>query len=379
MSAPDALIVGGGVIGLSIGWRAARRGLQVTIVERGEPGAGTSWVAAGMIAPIAEAEPTERALLELTRHSADAYPQFVDELEAQAGREVGYLRCGTLMVARDADEAAVLRREQAMRNELRLPVTSLTPTEARRLEPALAPTVRGALELSQDRAIDPRALTAALHTAFLDAGGELVAAEVGGLTVERGAVTGVRLADGGALKAGRTVIAAGPWAGSLGGLPEQARITLRPVKGQILGLRDPAGPGLFTRVLRMQPGYLVPRGDGRYVLGASVEERGFDTTATVGPVFELLRDAIELVPGLSELVIEEIEVGIRPGTEDNMPAIGPGALENLVWATGHYRHGILLAPATAELVLALLTGEPPSPLAGAFTPGRFAARQTVTV
>jgi glycine oxidase len=331
-----------------------------------------------MIAPVAEAEPTERPLLELTRRSADAYPQFVEELEAQAGREVGYLRCGTLMVARDADEAAVLRREQAMRTDLGLPVAALTPTEARRLEPALAPTMRGALELDGDRAIDPRALTAALHTAFLDAGGELIHAEVRDIALERNTVAGVALADSTTLKAAQTVIAAGPWAAALGGLPEHARLTLRPVKGQILGLHDPSGPGLFTRVLRMQPGYLVPRGDGRYVLGASIEERGFDTTATVGPVFELLRDAVELVPGLSELVIDEIQVGIRPGTQDNMPAIGPGALPNLYWATGHYRHGILLAPATAEIAVAHLCGEPPSPLAGAFAPRRFAARQTVT-
>jgi glycine oxidase len=143
-------------------------------------------------------------------------------------------------------------------------------------------------------------------------------------------------------------------------------------------LRDVAGPGLLSRVLRMQPGYVVPRGDGRYVLGASVEERGFDTTNTVGPVYELLRDAIELLPGLSELVIEELEAGIRPGTPDNRPVIGPGALPGLQWATGHYRHGILLAPVTAELVADALTGAEPDPLAAEVTPHRFAAVEAVT-
>ena len=127
---------------------------------------------------------------------------------------------------------------------------------------------------------------------------------------------------------------------------------LRPVKGQILRLHDPAGPGLLTRVLRMSPGYVVPRGDGRYVLGATMEERGFDTTVTAGAVFELLRDAIELVPGIAELVIDELIAGLRPATPDNAPAIGPGALDGLHWATGHYRHGILLAPITAELLAA---------------------------
>ncbi|MHB8692470.1 MAG: glycine oxidase ThiO [Solirubrobacteraceae bacterium] len=374
----DALIVGGGVIGLAVGWRAARSGMRVTIVERGAPGAGTSRVAAGMIAPISEAEPAQRPLLELTQYSAAAFPRFVEELQAQAGRDAGYLRCGTLMVARDADEAAVLRREHAMRTELGLPVRALTPSEARALEPALAPTMRGALEFDGDRAIDPLALTAALSTAFANAGGELIAAEVAAIEHADGAITGVEVKAGRVIDATQVVIAAGPWSPAIEGLPEHARVPLRPVKGQILSLRDPAGPGLFTRVLRMQPGYLVPRGDGRYALGASVEERGFDTAVTAGPVFELLRDAIELVPGLSELQIEELSAGIRPTTPDNMPAIGPGSLDGLYWATGHYRHGILLAPATAELVLAALCGEPPPiPGAAAFAPGRFRARQTV--
>ena len=377
----DAVIVGGGVIGLSVGWRAARAGLKVAIVERDEPGAATSWVAAGMIAPIAEAEPTERPLLELTRHSAESYPAFVEELKADSGLDPLYLHCGTLMVARDADEAAVLKRELAMRTELGLPVAPVTPSEARRLEPALAPTLRGALAFDGDRAIDPRALTAALSAAFASAGGSLVRATVARVALSRDgrAATGVELEDGSSLSATNTVIAAGPWSGALSGLPDGARVPLRPVKGQILGLRDPAGPGLVSHVIRMQPGYLVPRGDGRYALGASVEEKGFDTAATVGPVFELLRDATELVPGLSELILEEVSVGTRPGTPDNMPAIGRGALTSLYWATGHYRHGILLAPATAELIVSQLTGEPVSPLADAFAPSRFAARQTVTV
>jgi glycine oxidase len=146
---------------------------------------------------------------------------------------------------------------------------------------------------------------------------------------------------------------------------------VRPVKGQILRLRDPAGPGLLTRVLRMDPGYLVPRGDGRYVLGATMEERGYETDVTAGGVFELLRDAIELVPGLSELVIEEQEAGLRPGTPDNAPALGRGALRGLHWAAGHHRNGILLAPITADLLLQSLTGEPLHPLAAPFAPDRF--------
>jgi glycine oxidase len=169
-------------------------------------------------------------------------------------------------------------------------------------------------------------------------------------------------------------VAAGPWSGQIDGLPEDARVPIRPVKGQILRLHDPAGPGLLTRVLRMPPAYLVPRGDGRYVLGATMEERGFDTTVTAGAVFELLRDASELVPGISELVIDELSAGLRPGTPDNEPVIGHGAVRGLHWATGHYRNGVLLAPLTASIVVAGLTGDPPPehvPL-GAFAPQRFA-------
>jgi glycine oxidase len=144
------------------------------------------------------------------------------------------------------------------------------------------------------------------------------------------------------------------------------------VKGQILRLRDPAGPGLLGHVIRMQPGYLVPRGDGRYVLGATMEEQGFDSSVTAGGAFELLRVATELVPGISELAIEELQAGLRPATPDNAPALGPGALAGLHWAAGHFRHGILLAPITAELLAASLAGEQPPALAAAFAPARFA-------
>jgi glycine oxidase len=300
-----------------------------------------------MIAPIAEAEPSEPALLPLARESAAAYPAFVSELIDASGLDPGYRRCGTLLVARDADEAAALERERAFREELGLPVRRVLGSEARALEPALSPTVRLGLEIPDDHAIDPRALCRALCAALEP--DVIVRGEVAEVLPGRG----VRLADGSVLEAQQVVIAAGPWSAALPGAPP---LELRPVKGQILALRDPAGPGLVERVIRMQPGYLVPRGDGRYVLGATVEERGFDLSVTAGPVWELLRDAIELVPGVSELVIEELMVGIRPGTPDNRPVLGPSGVDGIHWATGHYRHGILLAPITAEIVVGGLLG-----------------------
>ncbi len=172
------------------------------------------------------------------------------------------------------------------------------------------------------------------------------------------------LADGEGVNAGQVVLAAGAWTGEIAGLPAHARVPVRPVKGQILRLRDPAGPGLLERVVRFEGGYLVPRGDGRYVLGATVEERGFEERPTVGGVYELLRDARELVPGLLELQIEELSVGFRPSTPDNTPVIGRGAVEGLVWATGHHRNGILLAPLTAELVAEALVAHPGNSVIG---------------
>jgi glycine oxidase len=361
----DVAIIGGGVIGLAVAWRAAQRGLRVTVLERGDFGAGTSRVAAGMIAPISEARTTERPLLKLALASAESYPAFVEELIEASGRDPGYLACGTIAVARDNDEAGALERELEIRQRLGLPVQRLRASDARRLEPGLTPAVRLALEVPDDHAVDPRELCAALAAAASRAGAELRGGEeVPELSTAGGRVVGVALVGGQEIRAEHVVVAAGVWSARLG------RVPIHPVKGQILRLHDPSGPGLLTRALRMQGGYVVPRGDGRYVLGATVEERGFDTTVTAGAMFQLLRDAIELLPGLAELVMDELSAGLRPGTPDNAPMVGPGAVPGLHWATGHYRHGILLAPITAEIVLDCLTGSsaPPELL----SPLRFA-------
>ena len=256
----------------------------------------------------------------------------------------------------------------------------LRASEAREREPALAPTVRLALEAPDDHSVDPRRVMAALRRAC-ELEGVLIrehthvhalelepnTKRVVGVRVSRqwgGAMEAGGVCDGGVLEDGAcesiyardVVVAMGAWSGGLGGLPEGAGVPVRPVKGQIMRLRDPAGPGLLQRVVRFDGGYLVPRGDGHYVLGATVEERGFEPQATAGGVYELLRDGHELVPGISELRIEELGVGYRPGTPDNAPMIGSGALKGLMWATGHYRNGILLAPLTAELVTRSLLG-----------------------
>jgi glycine oxidase len=342
---------------LSIAWRARARGLSVAVFDRGEIGAGTSRVAAGMLAPVAEADAGERPLLDLCLRSARRWPAFAQELTEATGIDLGYRTSGTLLLARDRDEAEALERERDLRERLELRVERLLPSAARRLEPALAPTLRGALQLPDDHAVDPRLVCAALARAAQDAGAVLR--------------PGVVVSDLAELPGEQLVVAAGPWSSAFG---DEARV--RPVKGQSLRLLDPAGPGLVERVMRWDGGYLVPRDDGRYVLGATTEERGFDTTVTAGGAYELLRDAAELIPGVLELEVEEAIAGLRPGTPDNAPIIGRSRSDpRVVWATGHYRNGVLLAPVTAELVVAELAGEPAE---HAFGPGRFARAAEVT-
>jgi len=364
-SAP-LVVIGGGVVGLAIAWRACAQGLRAVVLEAGRIAGGASHHAAGMIAPVAEVAPAEEAVLELGLRSAAMYPEFLAALAADTGgAPVGYLRCGTLMVARDADEAEALERERALRERRGLSVARLAPSEARRREPALAPTLRMALDLPDDHVIDPRALCAALASAIARRGGTV--RERARATAVRGRT--VRLADGSRVSAGAIVIAAGALGGALAGAGEP--VPSRPVKGQIMRLHDPEGPGLLTRVIRFAPTYVVPRGDGRYVIGGTSEERGLDTSVTAGAALSLLREAAELVPGVAELVLDEFTAGIRPGTPDNLPAIGPASSEGVWWATGHYRGGVLLAPATAELLVAALCGEGDDPLLARLAPARF--------
>jgi len=339
----------------------------VCVLDRGALGSATSNVAAGMLAPISEADAGERALLALGLDSARRWPAFAAELEDASGLRVDHRTRGTLLVARDRDEAEALERELALRRRFELRAERVLPSQARRLEPALAPTVRLGLDVPDDHAVDPRLTAAALARAAERAGAVL---RPGTEVAEVLAGEGARAASGELVRAAQVVVAAGPWSGVVPGVPEDARIPVRPVKGQSLRLRDPAGPGLIDRVVRWDGGYLVPRSDGRYVLGATSEEQGFDTRITGGAVHDLLRDGAELVPGVLELEVEELIAGLRPATPDNVPVIGRSPVApGLVWATGHYRNGVLLTPVTADLVAATLCGE--EAVDAAYGPQRF--------
>jgi glycine oxidase len=366
---PDLVVIGAGIAGLAVAHSACGRGLRPLVLDRGRPGGATTGVAAGMLGPVSEAAFGERELLALNLAAAARWPTWARDLGGGGRRE-----CGTLLVARDRDQAEALDREVAFRRDCGLPAERLLPTAARRLEPALAPTVRLALNVPDDHVADPAALVAALVTAIEGAGGEIrTGVEVSGIEFDGERASGVRLAGGEGVAGAHVVVAAGAWSGALSGIPERARVPVRPVKGQLLRLRDPAGPGLVERVIRSEEMYLVPRGDGRYVLGATVEERGFDTTVTAGALHDLLREAADVVPGVLELEVTETLAGLRPGTPDNAPALGPGLVEGLHWATGHFRHGILLAPITGEAVVAGLLDEPLPAEAAPFSAVRFAA------
>ena len=347
----DAIFVGGGVIGLACGWRAAQRGARVVVLERAEPPAGATNVAAGMLAPVGELTFGEPELLQLTLVSAALYPDFVTELEAAAGLETGYRREGALHVALDRDEAAHLRRVHDLQRSLGLEAEWLGPRQCRELEPGLTPSFHGGVFAAGEAAIDPRALSRALLAALAAAGVEVrTGAEVTAGLFEGERLAGVRTAAGEELRAAAVVLATGAWSGQAVWLPEEARPPVRPVKGEVLELRTRDGSPPCGRILASERVYLVPRPDGRLVVGATSEERGFDTAVSAGGVHELLREAYRLLPDVAELELVGAIAGLRPGTPDNLPLIGPGAIDGLVLATGHYRNGILLAPLTAKRI-----------------------------
>ena len=374
----DAVVVGGGVIGLGIAWRATQAGMTVTVVDEA-PGRGASWAAAGMLAPVTELHYGEDELLALNLASAARWPGFAAEVEEASGQPVGYRPGGTLAVARDADDNAAL--EDLYRFQLRcgLDVQRLRSRECRQLEPGLHPSIRGGVLAAGDHQVDNRALVLALLGACERAGVRMLAGRVAKLATQADRVTGVVLAGGEAHSAGTVVLAAGCWSGRLGGLAAEALVPVRPVKGQLLYLRGPADQPLCSGNVRGLEVYVVPRGDGRVVVGATVEEQGFDTRVTAGSVHDLLRAAMELLPDTAQLELLETVVGLRPGSPDNAPMLGPAGPEGLVVATGHYRNGILLTPVTADAVAELLaTGQVPE-LIAPFGPGRFAGRVAAEV
>ncbi len=359
MSAPRRVaIIGAGVIGLSIGWRLAQAGCRVAVFDRGPAGRGASWAAAGMLAAGIEAEPGEEALYALNRRSQELWPGFAAELQDASGIDIGLRQEGTLWAALTRDDAAQLRFHHDFQRKLGIKLEWLSGAEARRREPYLHPSIPAAVFSPDDHQVDNRLLVQALAVAFAHAGGRLRENRaVTALDVAGGRVTGLRLGDE-REPADLVVLAAGAWSPGLAGLPEAARPPVRPIKGQMLALAmDPAAP-LLRHVLWSGRAYLVPRRDGRLIVGGTTEERGFDARLTAGGMLALLEGAWRAVPGVAELELVESWAGFRPGSRDDAPVLGPSGVEGLVFATGHHRNGILLTPVTADAVSrTILSGE----------------------
>jgi glycine oxidase len=383
------VFVGGGVIGLACAWRAAQSGARVCVVERAEPPAGATNVAAGMLAPVSELSYGERDLLAMMLASGALWPDFVAEVEAASGIETGFRTTGALHVALDRDEAGELRRRHELQQELGLEAEWLTPTRCRDLEPGLTPTFVGGVLAGGEASVDPRALALALAAALREAGGELRT----GTEVVEGLWDGERLvgvrtsaSDNEPSSLGNpvgdqrqrvdvhadtVVLCNGAWSGQTPWLPAEARPNVRPVKGEVIELRPRQGePVPAERIIASERIYLVPRTDGRLIAGATQEERGFDTTVTAGGVHELLREAYRVLPDIAEMELVGMVAGLRPGTPDNLPIVGRGAVDGLLLATGHFRNGIMLAPITADAVVATLAGNLVPPTMAAAEPHR---------
>ena len=360
----NVIIIGGGVIGLGIGWQLAKTDASVTIYEQAEAGRAASWAAAGMLAPLAEAHTEEPDLLKLGCQSLACYPQWVQELETDAEMSIGYRVEGTLIVGLEPDDTHQLQHLYRAQQDLGLDVTWLTGREAREIEPALSPRVTAAIRCESDHQVDNRLMVKALGRAYQRYGGVLHEnSAVENIHIENGIAVGVKTRNGEKQNGDVIVLSAGCESAQIEGIPDTIRPPVRPVKGQMLALQMEDGitvKNVIRTVRARYPTsvYLVPRADGRLIVGATSEEMGFDTRLTAGGVFELLRGAWEAVPGVYELPLLETWAGLRPGSRDNAPILGETPIENLIYATGHYRNGILLTPITAyEIAKLILTGE----------------------
>jgi glycine oxidase len=371
---PRVAVIGAGVSGLGIGWRLALAGCPVTVFERGEAGRGASWAAAGMLAAGLEAEPGEERLLALNLEGQRLWPAFRDQLEAASGIGIGYREEGTLAIALTRDDAERLRFAFDFQRRHGIALEWLGALEARRLEPHLRPGLAAAVLSRSDHQVDNRRLVLALKEAFVLAGGTLREhAEVGALDLEEDRVRGI-VVKGDRHAADVVVLAGGAWSAGLEGLPAAGRPQVRPVKGQMLALRmDPAQP-LLRHVLWAPKGYLVPKPDGRLIVGGTVEERGFDPELTAGGVLALLEAAWRAVPAIEELPVDELWTGFRPTSRDDAPILGPTPIDGLFLATGHHRNGILLTPITALAVSDAILSRRVPEIIREFTIDRFAVR-----
>jgi glycine oxidase len=370
----DAVVIGGGVIGLAIA-RALRLGgvRRVTLLERGQTGREASHAAAGMLAPQVEAD-GPNAFLELACLSRDLYPAFADALRMESGLDIELERSGTLLLAfNERDESEALRRFD-WQIRAGLSVERLTAKEAREIEPFISPKVSSALRFPRDWQVENRLLLAALRASAERAGVDIrTETEVESLRTEHGRVTGVETSRG-PLSAPVVVVACGAWSSLIETTDKRAAsVRIEPVRGQMLCFA--ASPRPARHVIYSPRGYVVPRMDGRLLAGSTTERAGYDKRVTDEGRRAILEQALEIAPGVGGLRLTQEWAGLRPRAEDDLPVLGPSAeIVGLHYATGHFRNGILLAPITGDIIAGLVTGERArveATLLSAFSPGRF--------
>lgn len=362
----DVIVVGGGIIGLSIAREAARSGLRVRLFDKGELGGEASSAAAGLLGPQIDLE-EEDPLAALGLASRDLYPDFARSIAEESGLDPCLLERGTLVLARGAEEIRAIDRQASFQRSLGLQAERVGGEALRRLEPSLDPGLTEGLHLPRDWSVDNVLLVRGLGRSAERAGARLVeGTRIERLLVEGGRVTGVA-AGAEAFRAGTVVIAAGAWSLEIGGdgVPP---LPTRPVRGQMVCLGPSTVP---VHPLHAASCYLVPRRDGRVLVGSTMERVGFDKRVTAGGLAALAAAAIALVPALADAPFHSAWAGLRPACEDSLPAIGGAGAPGLLYACGHLRNGILLAPITAQIVGRLLRGEDPGIDLARFDPRRF--------
>jgi glycine oxidase len=366
----NVIFVGAGVIGLSIAWRLTREGVGVTLFDKGEAGRQASWQAGGMLAADAEMGFEEPDLYRFARASMERWPSFVRELESDSGLPVDFRTEGTLRVADDADSEARLRRVYEFQKSEGVDLRWISGREAREIEPFLAPRVSAAIETRHDVQVDNQKLILALIEAIRKRGGTIVENTAIQRIEPDGSTPRVVDSEGRETEGDLVVLSAGAWSRQIEGLPDDVRPPVRPVKGQMVELKM-VRPFSIEKVIRGPHGYIVPKASGRLLIGATSEEMGFDTDVTAGGIYKLLEGAWEILPGIYDLPITATWAGLRPASRDHEPILGVSAAPGVFIATGHYRHGIMLAPQTAFVASELILGRETSPWPGPFSPARF--------
>ena len=365
------VIIGAGVAGLAIGWRLSQAGCEVEVLERGLAGRASSWAAAGMLAATAETLIHNHSYSGLARAGRTAWPEFASELEKASEIRLGYRQCGSLLIAQTLERSNDLQAMAQKLSALGEDLEWQSAEEARAREPLLGPSVKAALYARNDAQVDNRQLSAALARALVRSGGTLrEQCDVCALDVKSGVISGVTTTDQ-KISADKVVIAAGAWSSKIGGVDKGVLPPVRPAKGQMAAMAPPSGVGMPSSLIWGEKTvYLVPR-IGTLLIGATVEDVGYETSVTREAITELVARASQIIPSLSSWRIVESWAGLRPRTPDDSPVLGATSVPGLFVASGQYRNGILFAPLLADMICDLVLEKSPDPLFDEFSPMRF--------